>query len=1089
MRRMKNLLLVGVLLLCHLSLSARIIASGSCGANLTWTLADDGLLRISGSGDMNDFIIHHNDFSPWNGFEDYVKAIYIDSNVTSIGNYAFCGFDITSVTIPESVKSIGWGAFSDCCNLETITIPTEVVEIAPQTFRGCSSLSSIIVSQNLKLVGDDALEGTAWYNSQSDGLVYFNNILYEWKGEMPENTHIVVREGTVAIAEAAFKGCVNLNSITIPECVTFIGGDAFRGTMWYDNQPDGLIYINNVLYEYKGIMPQLMDIELKEGIVGISEYAFEDCENLASVTIPESVTMIGSQAFADCSSLRSIIIPKNVEHIGVNAFIRCSGLTTIEVAEGNSTYDSRDGCNAIIKTSGNTLLRGCTSTKIPNSVNYISFCALESCGFESIEIPEGVASIGCQAFYGCANLTSVILPEGLISIGASAFHSCINLASIAFPESLNDIKPRALGGTAWYGKQSDGLVYINNILYGYKGTMPEKSSIAIKEGTVGICIDAFAEYKNLVSIVVPESVTSIGGNAFSGCSSLTAINIPKGVTGIGWGTFSGCSGLTTITCEATTPPAIANYAAFGGVDKSIPVYVPAGSVDAYKVAEYWSGFTNIQPILNIIASGTCGDNLTWKLFDGGKLVIEGTGNMYDYSYGGAPWYEYRESIQAITIPESVTNIGESAFEDCNSLTSIIIPESVTSIGNRAFQFCSSLIAITISEGVTSIGELAFSSCESLISIVVEDGNIVYDSRNNCNAIIEKNSNTLIQGCSTTIIPESVTSIGFGAFKGCSNLTAITIPEALTSIGNNAFEDCSSLSAIIIPEGVTLIATNIFNGCSSLTAITIPKSVRSIGGKAFCVCSSLAAITIPESVTSIREMAFFGCSSLTAITSRTATPPTIGSYTFSEVDKSIPVYVPAGSVEAYKAAEGWSEFTNIQPLSNEYALTVSSAGYATLYLNYAAEIPDDVKVYIATSVEGDRLMMTRVTGVLPAETGVIVRAEAGEYTFAESDETPANVEGNLLSGTATDTYIAAESGYKYYVLAQKNDLVGMYRPKLTDGRFLNNANKAYLALESSNLGIFDDETNTEDEGGQLSNRLRFDFGGTTGIDNSQFTIHN
>lgn len=597
MRRMKNLLLVGVLLLCHLSsLSARIIASGSCGANLTWTLADDGLLRISGSGDMNDFIIHHNDFSPWNGFEDYVKAIYIDSNVTSIGNYAFCGFNITSVTIPESVKSIGWGAFCNCCNLETITIPTGVVEIAPQTFRGCSSLSSVIVSQNLKLVGRDALEGTAWYNSQSDGLVYFNNILYEWKGEMPENTHIVVREGTVAIAEAAFMGCVNLNSITIPECVKFIGGSAFSGTMWYDNQPDGLIYINNVLYEYKGIMPQLMDIELKEGIVGISEYAFEDCENLASVTIPESVTMIGSQAFADCSSLRSIIIPKNVEHIGVNAFIRCSGLTTIEVAEGNSTYDSRDGCNAIIKTSGNTLLRGCTSTKIPNSVNYISFCALESCGFESIEIPEGVTSIGCQAFYGCANLTSVILPEGLISIGASAFHSCINLASIAFPESLNDIKPRALGGTAWYGKQSDGLVYINNILYGYKGTMPEKSSIAIKEGTVGICIDAFAEYKNLVSIVLPESVTSIGGNAFCGCSSLTAINIPKGVTSIGWGVFSGCSGLTTITCEATTPPAIVKFSTFGNVNKAIPVYVPAGSVEAYKSAKYWNEFTNIQPI-------------------------------------------------------------------------------------------------------------------------------------------------------------------------------------------------------------------------------------------------------------------------------------------------------------------------------------------------------------------------------------------------------------------------------------------------------------------------------------------------------------
>jgi hypothetical protein len=118
----------------------------------------------------------------------------------------------------------------------------------------------------------------------------------------------------------------------------------------------------------------------------------------------------------------------------------------------------------------------------------------------------------------------------------------------------------------------------------------------------------------------------------------------------------------------------------------------------------------------------------------------------------------------------------------------------------------------------------------------------------------------------------------------------------------------------------------------------------------------------------------------------------------------------------------------------------------MYLDYAAEIPDDVKVYIATSVESDRLMMTQVTGVLPAETGVIVRAKAGTYTFVESEDAPANVDGNLLSGTATDTYITAESGYRYYVLAQKEGMVGMFRPKLTDGRFLNNANKVYLPVE-------------------------------------------
>ena len=211
------------------------------------------------------------------------------------------------------------------------------------------------------------------------------------------------------------------------------------------------------------------------------------------------------------------------------------------------------------------------------------------------------------------------------------------------------------------------------------------------------------------------------------------------------------------------------------------------------------------------------------------------------------------------------------------------------------------------------------------------------------------------------------------------------------------------------------------------------------------------------------------------------PYPIDYYAFAGVDKSIPIYVPLGSIEAYRSAKYWNEFTNILPLANEYTLSISSAGYATMFLGYTVEIPNGVEIYIASSVEDDRLKMTRVTGVLPANTGVIVRAKAGSYTFVESDETPAEVEGNLLVGTTANEYITTQSGYKYYVLAQKDGVVGMYRPKLTDGQFLNNANKAYLALDMGKLGIFDDETNTEEEGGQLSNRLRFDFGGTTSIE--------
>ena len=256
-------------------------------------------------------------------------------------------------------------------------------------------------------------------------------------------------------------------------------------------------------------------------------------------------------------------------------------------------------------------------------------------------------------------------------------------------------------------------------------------------------------------------------------------------------------------------------------------------------------------------SGTCGENLTWDLTNG-VLTISGTGAMTNFEYQGAPWYSYKSSITEVTIGNSVTSIGGSAFYRCTGLTSITIPNSVTSIGNDAFRGCSGLTSITIPNSVTSIGEWAFCQCSGLTSIT---------------------------------IPNSVTSIGSNAFYGCSGLTSITIPNSVTSIGESAFW-----------------------GCTGLTSITIPNSVTSIGVVAFGYCSGLTSITIPNSVTSIGNFAFNYCSGLTSITCHALTPPTCGNYVFNNVDKSIPLYVPEESIELYQTANVWNEFTNIQAIS-------------------------------------------------------------------------------------------------------------------------------------------------------------------------------
>ena len=254
-------------------------------------------------------------------------------------------------------------------------------------------------------------------------------------------------------------------------------------------------------------------------------------------------------------------------------------------------------------------------------------------------------------------------------------------------------------------------------------------------------------------------------------------------------------------------------------------------------------------------------------------------------------------LTSITLPESVKSIGEYAFIHCSNLTSVNIPASVKSIEANTFAGCTSLTTITFpaNSQLTIIGESAFESCTNLTTIA---------------------------------LPASVTSIGNYTFASCNNLTFVIIPEnsQLTSIGERAFGHCYILTAITIPEGVTSIGNESFVDCHGLTSITFPANsqLMSIGERAFQGCSSLIEITIPEGVTSIGDEAFFYCESLATIICKATTPPTIGT-TFNSMHESIPVYVPEASVEAYKAAEGWSDFENIVPIETCATPTISYVG--------------------------------------------------------------------------------------------------------------------------------------------------------------------
>ena len=301
-----------------------------------------------------------------------------------------------------------------------------------------------------------------------------------------------------------------------------------------------------------------------------------------NIVIENGVTSIGTCAFYACSTAISVTIPNSVTSIGESAFGNCSRLSSI---------------------------------LLPNSVTSIGDWAFYEChSLTSINIPDGVDRIGQSTFGGCYNLTSISIPNSVTSIGGSAFTGCMSLTSINIPNSVTSIGGYAFEGTAWYDNQLDGLVYIGTTLYQYKGNMPANTNVVVKEGTNEIASSAFYSRKDLSSIVIPNTVTYIGGYAFESCNSLTFI-----------------------TCEANTPPSC-GYNCFNYVNKSIPVYVPANSINAYKKADGWKDFTNIQAIVS------------YTLTDGALYTNNSQINGRDISY---PRTFYNTNWQALYIPFSL----------------------------------------------------------------------------------------------------------------------------------------------------------------------------------------------------------------------------------------------------------------------------------------------------------------------------------------------------------------------------------------------------------------------------------------------------
>ena len=453
------------------ALEAGVVASGTCGENLSWILTEDGVLRISGNGAMPNYST--SSVAPWYSKRTKILSVVIEPGVTGVGAYAFYAcLKLAEVELPEGMSYVGKGAFQDCTKLRAVEIPDGVTVIGEYAFSGCSGLTSVSIPDGVTSIGGSAFSGCS-------GL-----------------TSVSIPDGVTSIGDFAFRGCSSLTSVSIGDGVTSIPSYAFYGCSG------------------------LASVSIPDGVTSIREYAFRDCSSLTSVNIPESVTSIGSSAFSGCSSLTSVSIPEGVTSIGSDAFSGCSGLTSVSIGEGVLSIGAAAffGCSSLTSITipeGVTSLEyqtfyNCTSLEsvtLPESLlsiadRYNNYGVFENCtSLRSIVIPDSVTSIGSSAFQGCSGLTSVSIGDSVTSIGSSAFRGCSGLTSVSIGDSVTSI-----GSSAFQG--------CSNL-----------RDVVIPQGVTSIEEWTFHDCHNINSIGIPDSVICIGYAAFS--SSGAAYNLKK----------------------------------------------------------------------------------------------------------------------------------------------------------------------------------------------------------------------------------------------------------------------------------------------------------------------------------------------------------------------------------------------------------------------------------------------------------------------------------------------------------------------------------------------------------------------------------
>jgi len=764
-------------------------ASGTTG-EVSWSLSNK-TFTVSGNGRMADYTS-----SPWSTFRlsNLIESIVIEPGVTHIGNMAFYVStsyidDVTSISIANTVESIGAYAFHGSREITSVSIPGSVKSIGNYAFYYCNALTSVNLSEGLETIGSYAFGSTklASLNLPSTVTTIGSSAFYG----VSTIKSVTLPEGILAIGSNAFYN-TGITSVSVPSTIQSLGSGAFPSNITFDTF--------NGNYNNGEMIWSISNGVLTVNAERIPDFASDRpapwrgmSKSFTALTL-NNVSYIGNYAFNDLSGVTEASLPNTLTEIGDYAFSYTS-ITTIE---------------------------------IPSTVTSIGDFAFYTSDLTAVTIPGSVKTIGRDAFGRCSSLASVTLEEGISYIGFYAFYDCNSLKTLTVPESVTDIGGKianpqyttvtsglhalgSVGELTWKIKGS--TIYISG-----SGAMPafdhetsskynidtvdtpwwdyrnKLSAVVIGEGVTSISNAAFYKCINITSASLPSTLTSIGTEAFES-TSLKSIDVPDSVTYIG--TYAFCQ--TDLT-EFRYPAGVTTMSGLNACSSLERVTV-AENANITSITEYnFSGCRSLKEITipeTVTKIGSC---------------------AFNYS-----------SLETIVIPESVTSFGTDIFRNCTSLTSVTLPGSMASIPDYMFSGCTALTDITIPGSVTSIGKYAFSTT-GLVSVDIPDSvtSIGTYAFNACAALGEVS------------LPAGITSVPSYCFYNCTGLTSISFPESIATIETYAFYGCSSLNNVVFHANIKTIGSLAFGACRGITGIEFEGEAPTIASNSFS--SVTAAVT-------------------------------------------------------------------------------------------------------------------------------------------------------------------------------------------------------------------------------------------------------